>query len=121
MTKGPTVHTNHGDTLVASLHIGDHLWSHRTDLGTVIEIAAGDVVSLDDPRFAGEVGSEGLWRPLDFLSENTLGIYFTEPYDPARTPVLLVYGIGGSPQDFARFYFATEADAEAFRRRWMTG
>ena len=23
--------------------------------------------------------------------------------------------------DFARFYFMTEADTEAFRRRWMTG
>lgn len=23
--------------------------------------------------------------------------------------------------DVARFYFTTEADAEAFRRRWMTG
>jgi hypothetical protein len=69
-------------------------------LGTVLEIAVGDVVKLDDPRFVSDAGSDGLWRPLDFLSENTLGIYFTEPYDPKRMPVVFVYGIGGSPQDW---------------------
>jgi hypothetical protein len=26
---------------------------------------------------------------------------------------------GEPPADFARFYFASEADAEAFRRRWV--
>ena len=72
-------------------------------LGGKLNIALGDVVSLDDKRFLESVGGKGLWRPLDFLSKNTVGLYFTEPYDPKRTPVVLVYGIGGSPQDWRYF------------------
>ncbi|WP_156346379.1 hypothetical protein [Verrucomicrobium spinosum] len=44
------------------------------------------------------MGGSGLWRPLGFLSGNTLGLYFTEPYDPGRIPVVFVYGIGGGPR-----------------------
>jgi pimeloyl-ACP methyl ester carboxylesterase len=68
-------------------------------LGGELNVAVGDVVSLDEKRFAADAGGGGLWRPLDFLSTNTVGIYFTEPYDSNRIPVLFVYGIGGSPQD----------------------
>ncbi|GAA5129050.1 hypothetical protein JIN84_02805 [Luteolibacter yonseiensis] len=73
------------------------------ELGGVTHLALGDVVSLDEKRFAAGEGGGGLWRPLDFLGSNTLGIYFTEPYDPGRIPVVLVYGIGGSPQDWRYF------------------
>ncbi len=68
-------------------------------LGGKLNVAFGEVASLDDQRFAEKAGSGGLWRPLDFLIGNSLGIYFVEPYDPRRIPVLFVYGIGGSPQD----------------------
>jgi pimeloyl-ACP methyl ester carboxylesterase len=74
-------------------------------LGSVLRAALGEVASLHDARFSPASGSAGMWRPSDFLSENTLGIYFTEPYDPKRIPVLFVHGIGGSPQDF-RFLMA---------------
>jgi pimeloyl-ACP methyl ester carboxylesterase len=73
------------------------------ELGGKLNLALGDVVSLDEPRFAQDAGSGGLWRPLDFLSSNTMGLYFTEPYDPKRIPLILVYGIGGSPQDWRYF------------------
>jgi pimeloyl-ACP methyl ester carboxylesterase len=69
-------------------------------LGGQLNLALGDVVSLDEKRFAADAGSGGLWRPMDFLTQNTMGLYFTEPYDPNRIPVVLVYGIGGSPQDW---------------------
>ena len=72
-------------------------------LGGKLNLAIGEVTSLDAPRFAEKAGSGGLWRPLDFLSGNTLGLYFTEPYDPQRIPLVLVYGIGGSPQDWRYF------------------
>lgn len=74
-------------------------------LGSVLRAALGEVASLNDARFSPTSGSAGLWRPSNFLSENTLGIYFTEPYDPKRIPLLFVHGIGGSPQDF-RFLMA---------------
>lgn len=68
-------------------------------LGGTLNVALGDVVSLDDKRFVEDQGGSGLWRPLEFLTGNTFGIYFIEPYDLKRIPVLSVYGIGGSPQD----------------------
>lgn len=78
------------------------------NLGDKTNIALGEVASLSEKRFAPDAGGSGLWRPVDFLSENTLGIYFTEPYDPQRVPVVFVYGIGGSPQDWK--YFLTRMD-----------
>lgn len=71
----------------------------NSELGGKTNIALGDIASLDEKRFQEDVGGSGLWRPLDFLSTNTIGLYFTEAYDPKRIPVVFVYGIGGSPQD----------------------
>ncbi|QIF01496.1 alpha/beta fold hydrolase [Roseimicrobium sp. ORNL1] len=73
------------------------------ELGGKMNVALGDVASLREARFAPDTGGSGLWRPLDFLTTNTLGIYFTEPFDPKRIPVVFVYGIGGSPQDWDYF------------------
>lgn len=61
----------------------------------------GDIVSLNDPRFAGDVARGSLWRPVDFLLAGHAGVYFLEPYDPGRTPVLFIHGINGSPRAFA--------------------
>jgi pimeloyl-ACP methyl ester carboxylesterase len=83
------------------------------ELGGQLNLALGEVVSLEDKRFATDAGGSGLWRPLDFLNNNRLGIYFTEPYDPSRVPVLLVYGIGGTPQDFR--YFADHFDRKRYQ------
>jgi pimeloyl-ACP methyl ester carboxylesterase len=79
-------------------------------LGGKTNLALGDVVSLDEKRFTADAGGGGMWRPLDFLGGNTTGIYFTEPYDPRRIPVVFVYGIGGSPQDLR--YFLEHFDRE---------
>jgi len=80
----------------------------NASLGNVVNVALGDIVPLDDPRFSPENGSGGMWRPLDFLSGNTLGIYFTEPYDTQRIPVIFVHGMSGTPRDWsyvmAHFY-----------------
>lgn len=72
--------------------------------GWRIPVALGTVADLDDPRFAAATGSEGLWRPASFPMEKGLGIYFLEPYDPGRVPVLFVYGAAGSPQDWRPFF-----------------
>lgn len=61
---------------------------------------AGEQVTLDDPRFAREVATSGMWKPYDFLRKAHPGIYFLEPYDPSRIPVLFVHGIGGTPTEF---------------------
>lgn len=56
---------------------------------------------LMDPRFGPEAGLRGLWEPMDFLNEGLAGIYFLEPYDDDRVPVLFVHGISGHPREFA--------------------
>ena len=66
---------------------------------SALRFTMGDVVSLDDERFSPDNTSKGLWTPLSALRENGAGIYFLEPYDPNRIPVLFVHGIGGSPRD----------------------
>lgn len=83
------------------------------ELGGKTNLALGDVASLSEKRFAPDAGGSGLWRPLDFLTANTLGIYFTGPYDPKRIPILFVYGIGGSPQDW--LYFIDHFDRKHYQ------
>lgn len=61
----------------------------------------GTVVSLDDGRFGEEYARRGLWEPVKFLEEPGGGLFFLEPYDPARIPVLFVHGAGGFPQQWS--------------------
>ncbi len=62
--------------------------------------AIGELTSLAEDMFSEEVAEGGLWRPFDFLVEGYAGIWFLEPYDPARVPVLFVHGINGTPANF---------------------
>ena len=71
--------------------------AHTLGNATVV----GDVVPMSDPRFELKRGADSLWRPLDFVLETRPGIYFLEPYDERRIPVLFVHGLSGAPQNFA--------------------
>jgi pimeloyl-ACP methyl ester carboxylesterase len=73
-----------------------------TTLGAAIPVGCGEVAKVTDAKFAPKIGSDGLWRPEDALRAGHLGLYFNEPFDPSRTPVVFVHGIGGSPRDFAK-------------------
>jgi pimeloyl-ACP methyl ester carboxylesterase len=68
---------------------------------------------LDDPAFGPAAGPRGLWEIIDFLNEGIAGIYFMEPYDPKRIPVLFVHGIAGYPQEFSTLI--EEIDRERFQ------
>ncbi len=63
-------------------------------------ISLGEIANLDDGRFSAEAGKTGLWEPYKFLKTYGLGIFFVEAYDPAKIPVLFIYGAEGSPQDW---------------------
>jgi pimeloyl-ACP methyl ester carboxylesterase len=65
-----------------------------------IAINVGEVVDLSDPRFTAANGVDGMWQPFEFLRQYGIGLYFLEPYDPQRLPVVFVHGISGSPQDW---------------------
>ena len=78
-----------------------------------LKIIAGEIIDFDDPRFSAEQASEGMWTPLTELRATGTGIYFLEPYDPQKIPVLFVHGLGGSPAEFR--FLATSIDLDRFQ------
>ncbi len=60
-------------------------------------IKIGQLTTLDDEIFKQENGSVGYWKPLTFLRDFGVGIYFIEPYDPGKIPILFVHGANGTP------------------------
>jgi pimeloyl-ACP methyl ester carboxylesterase len=62
----------------------------------------GKVVDLADPRFGAESGKLGFIDVYDFAWKLGPGVYFLEPYDPNKIPVLFVHGALGYPQQFAK-------------------
>lgn len=70
--------------------------------------AVGQQATLSDPRFAREVASSGMWKPYDFVLAGYAGIYFLEPYDAKRVPVLFVHGMGGTPIEFREMISALD-------------
>lgn len=68
-----------------------------------IDLQLGRLARLDDARFAPEMAEFGMWQPVAFMKAGLAGIYFLEPYSPAKVPVLLVHGMHGTPRDLAPF------------------
>ena len=66
----------------------------------VAAFASGKIRGLDHPGFSRAQARRGLWIADAARDGDTWGIYFLEPYDPDRIPVLFVHGIGGTPLDF---------------------
>lgn len=75
--------------------------------------AVGEVTTLADPRFDPSKSADGLWRPYDYAHTSRPGVYFLEPFDPHRIPVLFVHGISGSPANFA--YLIEHLDRTRFQ------
>jgi len=76
------------------------LSSVETVLERPIEVAAGQIRSLDHPDFDHAEAEAALWTPLAMLQKGSAGIFFLEPFDPKRIPVLFVHGFSGTPRDF---------------------
>jgi pimeloyl-ACP methyl ester carboxylesterase len=72
-------------------------------IGNLHSTQAGAIANLDDPIFSADYGAKSYWSPLEFFREVGGNIYFLDPYDPAKIPVLFVHGAAGSPQDW-RFF-----------------
>ena len=70
--------------------------------GTLGELTTvGELTSLSDARFDRKTADNGLWRPLDFIVSSHPGVYFLEPYDRHKMPVLFVHGVNDSPAGFS--------------------
>jgi len=68
---------------------------HSTQIGAIADLSA--------PAFSAEHGRQGYWSPLETFRSTGGNIYFVEPYDPRRIPVLFVHGASGSAQDWRTF------------------
>lgn len=60
----------------------------------------GTPLDWNDPRFSPAAASEGMWTPYEAFKKYGAGMFFVEPHDPARVPVVFVHGINGSARDF---------------------
>lgn len=60
----------------------------------------GRIINWNDPAFSQQAREMGLWQPLQFIDNGYAGIFFLEPYQANKIPVLYVHGMGGSGKDF---------------------
>ena len=82
----------------------------------------GSVMPLASERFGAEAGRMGALEPTRFMREIGAGIFFLEPHDPARTPVLFVHGISGYPQEFESLVAALDHERfEAWVAQYPSG
>ena len=63
-------------------------------------IQAGEIVTLEDRRFSAKNGLQGLWEPIKFLLKVGGGVYFLQPFDPEKIPVVFIHGVGGHPKQW---------------------
>ena len=82
----------------------------NSELGEALPIALGEIADLDLPKFSSAAGESGMWKPFEFLLHDGIGVYFLEPYTPKKTPVLFVYGISGSAQDWRKIFEKIDRD-----------
>jgi pimeloyl-ACP methyl ester carboxylesterase len=61
---------------------------------------AGRLIDLNDEIFSLKNAQMGFWKPLSFAKQFGMGVYFLEPYDANKIPILFVHGAAGSPQHF---------------------
>jgi pimeloyl-ACP methyl ester carboxylesterase len=78
-----------------------------------VSTAPGALADLDAPPFGAESGKRGYWAPMEYFRTFGGNVYFIEPYDPARTPILFVHGATGSAQDFR--YFVEHLDQTRYQ------
>lgn len=70
---------------------------------------AGALLDFDAPIFSTAQGAHAYWAPLEAFHQAGGNIYFVEPYDPNRIPVLFVHGAAGSAADWRAFISALDA------------
>ena len=63
-------------------------------------LSIGVVTTLDDPAFSRDRIADGMRSPVDAADPVGFGLYLLQPYDPSKTPVVFVHGIGATARDF---------------------
>lgn len=60
----------------------------------------GEVVDLDAGDFDDATGAMGMWEPVKFVQGGHSGLFFLEPFDANKKPVLFIHGITGTARDW---------------------
>lgn len=89
------------------------LFEPKRRTGDVTELDNNLSVVVSDSFFKPEVGPLGMWEPVKFYNQGHSGIYFLEPYDRQKIPVLFVHGISGSGYDWR--YLTRHLDRSRFQ------
>jgi len=87
--------------------------SKVTTPASIKNVATGTIATLEDERFSLETAEMGYWQPVNFLQAVGVGVYFLEPYDPKKIPILFIHGASGSPRHFQ--YLAESIDRTRFQ------
>jgi len=61
-------------------------------------VKIGQPATWNDPAFDQEHADTGFWKPITFLKQHGNGVYFMEPYDSGKIPILFVHGAAGTPR-----------------------
>ncbi|TKB25467.1 alpha/beta hydrolase [Desulfopila sp. IMCC35006] len=80
---------------------------------TLHSTSPGAIADLNAPLFDYENGAKGYWQPLEFFKENGGNIYFLQPFDPTKIPVLYVHGATGSPRGWE--YLVSNIDQNRYQ------
>ncbi|MCB1889362.1 MAG: DUF413 domain-containing protein [Rhodocyclaceae bacterium] len=70
-------------------------------LATSLFYPKGSLRSLDDPIFAPDMASLGVYAPASFMEAAPMMFYALEEDVPYKIPIVFVHGIEGSVRDFA--------------------
>jgi len=69
--------------------------------------------SLDDEFFDPKYGTLGLYDPMAFMAHTQRYVFSLKELDPAKTIVLFVHGVDGTPRDFK--YLVAGLDAARYQ------
>jgi hypothetical protein len=82
-------------------------------VSSVKNVSTETIITLGDDKFSQEWADIGFWQPVIFLKEAGAGIYFLEPYDPKKIPILFLHGAAGTPRNFQ--YLAEKIDRDRYQ------
>jgi len=95
--KGLDIRLTPTEVFRDGLDVTEHL-----DIEQMPVFKAGVIRQLEDSLFDPANGSIGYWKPVTFIKQFGVGIYFLEPYDPQRIPVVFVHGAVGTPRGWQK-------------------
>jgi len=72
----------------------------------------GRIVTMNSELFL-EKDKFGRWYPVEMFKHTPADVYFLEPYDENKIPILFIHGIWGTPNDFK--YFVSNVDRKKYQ------